>query len=499
MKTHCFRLLIGPLSAFNLLLLMLLPAGSVLAGPWVTTGDSALRSDIQILADAGHIMSPTMVWPMSWGDIMVGLDATKGDWSAVELAALARVQKRRQAETETGYLRLTAHAALAENPIQIRTFEDTPRAKAEVGVGLEYTGNWWAMNLQGQWVDDPVDGDEWRVDGSYLGIALGNWMLSASAMDRWWGPGWQGSLILGNNARPIPAFTLERNLTTPFETKWLSWIGNWDLSVMYGFLEEERDVPNAHYFAMRLDFRPLKGLQVGLSRSALWCGDGQPCDLDAFLDVLFRGDSGFDESNPNQLAGFDLRWSGKVLRVPYALYTQWIGEDASDFVPTAWLGLFGGEVWGFSDRFGTWRTYLEWSDTQCDFSLRNSIRGDDDRRPGCAYNHNTYTTGYRYKERAIGHSFDGDSSVFTLGGTLSTRADNAWVTSIAVGNLNRIGGPPTTTAANKTRYRAFNLTHRRPLWVGKLMLGIGYDYRKDTVTNAKIDDVNLYAEWGVGF
>ena len=36
----------------------------------------------------------------------------------------------------------------------------------------------------------------------------------------------------------------------------------------------------------------------------------------------------------------------------------------------------------------------------------------------------SYQTGYRYKGRAIGHSFDGDSSVFTLGGMLTGHADN---------------------------------------------------------------------------
>ena len=31
--------------------------------------------------------------------------------------------------------------------------------------------------------------------------------LRLSVTDRWWGPGWDGSLILSNNARPIPAIT----------------------------------------------------------------------------------------------------------------------------------------------------------------------------------------------------------------------------------------------------------------------------------------------------
>ncbi len=42
-------------------------------------------------------------------------------------------------------------------------------------------------------------------DGSYLGVNVGNFMLSAGYIERWWGPGWDGSLILSTNARPIPA------------------------------------------------------------------------------------------------------------------------------------------------------------------------------------------------------------------------------------------------------------------------------------------------------
>ncbi|MGI9290211.1 MAG: hypothetical protein ACR2QG_02920, partial [Gammaproteobacteria bacterium] len=38
------------------------------AGPWVEVGDSSLRSDIQILADAGVIKGAITTWPLAWGD-----------------------------------------------------------------------------------------------------------------------------------------------------------------------------------------------------------------------------------------------------------------------------------------------------------------------------------------------------------------------------------------------------------------------------------------------
>src|SRR6185503_3711710 len=39
------------------------------ADPWLAPGDEALRSDIELLADAGILHGPVTTWPMSWPDI----------------------------------------------------------------------------------------------------------------------------------------------------------------------------------------------------------------------------------------------------------------------------------------------------------------------------------------------------------------------------------------------------------------------------------------------
>lgn len=469
-------------------------------GPWMSPGDSGLRSDVQILADAGIILSPVTSWPLSWGDIAGQIrDRTVADLSPYEAAALARVQKKGAIAMQTGRIMLNAEVAVAENPIQIRSFEDTPREDAEIGVGLRWTGDWAALSLQGRWVDDPQDGEEWRADGSYLGVALGNWMLAGAVTDRYWGPGWQSSLIMSNNARPIPAVTLERNSTTPFETKWLKWLGHWDLTLMYGVLESDRVVPNAHFIGARLNFRPLKSLEIGISRTATWCGDGQPCDFSAFLDVLFRLDS-VGESDPDQLGGWDARWSTRILRQPVAFYGQFIGEDAVNFFPGDWLGLIGGETWGQSGLLGTYRLFLEWSDTECDFRFYRSLRNDSGPgSPACAYQHATYKSGNRYKGRTVGHSFDRDSSVFTLGAVIDDRFENQFLVTAAIGNLNRRRAGTTTTSDGKSRYRSITAIWRRPLWIGDLQAGLGYDYRKRTANGESSSDVNAFARWSVSY
>ncbi|TDJ48643.1 MAG: capsule assembly Wzi family protein [Gammaproteobacteria bacterium] len=504
MKTTIFRWGIGPLSVLCPALAALVWAGATLAGPYLAPGNMALRSDLQVLADGGHLSAPITTWPLSWGDIAASLDDSGADWRPEEIVALVRLRRHIDAQTVSGIPTFTAYGSGAANPQQIRSFEATPREDGELGVGFTYTGAWWATSLQGQWVSDPEDGDEWRADGSYIGVALGNWMVSAAITDRWWGPGWQSSLILSSNARPIPAISLERNSTQAFETKWLSWLGPWDLTVMWGQLESDREIPDANLFGMRFNFKPFKSLEIGLSRTAQLCGDGRPCGLDTIFNMLIgrdnRGDNISAEDEPgNQLAGFDVRWSSRVFDQPFALYTQWIGEDEDGFFPTQWLGQFGGETWGQWDALGTYRLFLEWSDTECNFRFYDSVRNDGDRSPGCAYNHPIYQSGYRFKQRAIGHSFDGDSSVFTLGTTLTDNADHTWIATVAIGNLNRRSARPSTTAEHKTRYREVQVVHRRPLWIGDVGVGLGYDYRKDTVTHVKDDEFRVFLEWGMNY
>ena len=68
-------------------------------------------------------------------------------------------------------------------------------------------------------------------------VPLGNvWPtpVSYGAMDRWWGPGWDGSLILSNNARPMPSLTIERNYSDASRWPVLRLFGPWRASIAFG-------------------------------------------------------------------------------------------------------------------------------------------------------------------------------------------------------------------------------------------------------------------------
>ena len=263
-------------------------ASTAFAGPYIPAGDLALRHDIQVLADRGIIKGPTSTWPLAWGPILSDLrNADATNLSPAVADALARVRDRAGWETRTNELTFNAKVGGADKATRIRSFQNTPRGKIEVAAGATWIDEWFSIELNLQGVDSEQDSDEFRADDSLIGVVLGNWSVAASTQQRWWGPGWDGSLILSNNARPFPSLTIDRVFTDAFKTKWLSWLGPWDMSVMFGQLEKERVVPNAQFFGLRFNFRPIPSLEIGLSRSAQWCGDGRPCDASTFAKLFF--------------------------------------------------------------------------------------------------------------------------------------------------------------------------------------------------------------------
>jgi hypothetical protein len=474
--------------------------GRSLAGPWLDPGDSALRHDIQILADEGAIPGPVLTWPLSVADLSAALERAPSGLSDAGLAALARVSGRLGFERSIGKVRTTAHASAAQNPRQIRAFEDGPRENAEVGLGVEWTGERFGMRLEGQWVDDPEDGKDLRADGSWIGVALGNWKLAGSIADRYWGPGWQSSMIMSNNARPLPSIQLDRNLTTAPESKWLSWIGPWDLSILYSFLDDDRVLEDTQQFSVRFDFRPAPRWEIGISVMGQFCGEGEGCGVDELFDMLTgQGDT----LEYDRLASWDIRWTTQGFGQPLALYTHWVGEDFGDgplrlVLPTKLFAQFGIETWGYLNSWGSYRLFAEWADTECDFNLYRKLTFDGGGgKTGCAYWNRVYRTGERYRGRVYGHSFDQDSSVATLGGMLVTERDQTWLATLAYGTLNRRGQTRSVAATNQTRYGEVEVTHIRPMWIGRLSLGLGYEYRDDEVLDDTNHDVRAFMKWEV--
>lgn len=426
------------LAAFLLALNVFSPSASN-AGFWADAGDVQLRHDIQLLADAGIISAPVATWPISWADIKRDIAGRQSAENGPFAVAAARVLERAERETSSQSVRKTAFAAVSVGPRFLNSFASAPREGIEAGVALEQTGAV-PYRLRASWVNDDRGGGQARIDGSYVELPFaGGWSVSAESLDRWWGPGWEGSLILSSNARPVPALVLQRYNSTPFETRWLNWIGPWRFVFFNGWLEHSRDHADAMLAGMRFDFRPTQSLEIGFSRAMQWGGEGRPSDIRTFGRMLIGRDNtesnGITAANEpgNQLAGMDFRWVSPVGNLPYAFYAQAIGEDESKHLPSAIIGLGGIESWGVTSSGGSWRAHVEYSETAVDFNK-------SPRKFDVAYNHHVYTDGYRYYNRSLGHPMDNDGIMLSAGLLMTGSSGKVWTVTARAAKLNRDGG-----------------------------------------------------------
>jgi hypothetical protein len=491
------------------LVLGCLAALTVQADPWAGPGDLVLRQDIQRLADAGVIRSPVTTWPIPWATVAHDLDTFRsvGDLPQDARMALQRVVARLDNIRTVSGLQPSARAAVASEPFWLRTFENTPRDDSELATGVSWMGDRFAVRIEGSYRHDAEDGQDWRMDNSFASVILGNHILSAGAVDRWWGPGWESGLLLTSNARPVAGFTLERNVAMPFETRWLSWIGPWNYTLHWGFLGDDRFRTDARLLAFRGAMRPLPKLEIGFSRSATWCGTGRPCDADALWDIVIgkdnTGEGGVTrETDPsNQFATIDGRWTSPIGDAPYALYTQWMANDEVNGLPSEWTAMGGVEVWGtvnWSWIAGSWNAHFEGTTTIADFY---EAAPNYDR----TYNHNIYRTGYRYKGRSIGAAADGDSVVVSGGLKLIEPDGKSWSALLRWSNINRRGdgeGQDLNHSLTPFEFKVADahLTHKRSFdwqgWrLGSIALGVGYQYRENERNGRTNDDFTGFVQW----
>ena len=467
-----------------LFMLILLSSQSqhVQASPWAIPGNLILRHDIQVLVDSGVINIPITTWPLAWGDIAYNLSKTEQEMTSFELASFQRIKEALLKE-EIGGISANTSLKFAKNPETITSFNDSVGARSEIEGESTYLGKNFAINLHVKKAEG-----ETLFDESYIAVALGDYSISLGSKKNWWGPGWGGSLILSTNANPISGISIERNFSDPFESKLLNWIGPWDLSLLLGELEHSRTRSDALFFGMRIGSRPLTNLEIGFSKTSLFCGENRPCGFSSFSDMLLdKTDSGYN------LSGFDFRSSHHIKNFPFVLYGQIIGEGISD----NHLGLFGLETWGpinDFDQLESYRVFLEAASTSCEFY------NNDDSKYGCAYHDSLYPDGYRYEGVNIGHSADGDALVLTLGGIIVAQNSQLIKSSLSLGKLNRGSNYLYKVSQNNNDFFKFDLGYEFDLFwfdipLGNFDVGLGLDVMKDKVNNTTQKDPRIYVSY----
>jgi hypothetical protein len=458
-------------------------------GFFLPASDTRLRDDLSLLVDEGVINLPVNEWPLAREDVSQAVARVNStDLSDAALrAALSRVVKATKLADDGAEWRIREWSVTTGQPGLLRDDATLGRENFELRSMGGMSNERYGITLAAAGVIDASDGQDVRFDGSDITVRWGNWLFSANQMDRWWGPGRDGSLILSSNARPMPALSLDRFRSLPVNLPVVRWLGPWRFSGFLGLGENHRpDVDRPLFMGMRLSFKPAPIFEFGMSRTAQFCGQGRRCDLETFGRMLIgddnRGMRGLpDDPNAepgNQMAGFDMRVVSPFKAVPLALYAQEIGEDnSSTGIPERYLALFGAESWVMLDSGSVLRAHVEYANTKVKW-YSGGIE------PDWAYRQGIFFAGYRYRGRNIGHTTDADSETTSIMLSLTQSDGSRWSALARHGRLDHIGTPDeyNNVTFGPSDYDAVQLS-----WDGKMVgqsLGVQVGHEKQSPPGA---------------
>lgn len=427
------------------------------AAPWIEPGEARTRHHLTTLVDAGVMSTPITSWPVMWSSVKNGLESIDPtDLTPQQLWSYQYL--RHELRKAMAPISLGKRGHLSSKPTAISHFATRDREQYGSTAHLTFTGDRFAYRLQGQYVPNATDGHNQRADGSYISYLWGDWVLGGGALDRWWGPGWESSMILSHNARPAPALFIQRNSAAPFEAPVFSWLGPWQLTSFLAKLESNRQVPDAQLWGIRASIRPLSSLEFGWARTAIWGGEGQPRNLDAFGKLLLSPD---EEQPASSMSAFDLRWGGQLMGAGVALYAQIAGTDEGLDLPSERTGLAGIE---FSLMLGNLhsRTSIEARNSVADFY------NSDRTVYNTAYEHPIYQSGYRFRNRPLGASTDNDSEALTVRSQWYFDHGRHWNISWSLLDLNTDGtnNPPpggSVFGPDRTEVQKWSVQYTTPL------------------------------------
>ncbi|MCD6188376.1 MAG: hypothetical protein J7K09_09450, partial [Desulfuromusa sp.] len=243
-----------------------------------------------------------------------------------------------------------------------------------------------------------------------VSLGLGAFEVSVGRQSLSWGQGYNGTLLLTNNAKPLDMVRI--NNPSPILLPWVfKYLGPFHFDVFWSRLEEDRAVPEPYFAGMRFNMRPLPWVELGATRTIMFGGDGRPdVDFFDFLDILVGENLNGDEDNSNSIASIDMRiylpflWGAEI-------YGEFGGEDEAGHLFSSTAGLIG--------------VYLPQVEPSGRLSLRLEY-ADLSKHSGPAppwYRHGTYQSGYTYENHIMGHHVGGAAKDYFIEAQLLLRRD----------------------------------------------------------------------------
>jgi hypothetical protein len=271
---------------------------------------------------------------------------------------------------------------------------------------------------------DGNDDTDVRLHKGYIKLTAGNFELAIGRDSLWWGPGYHGSLLMSNSARPFDMIKLSNPQATLLP--WIfSYFGPFRFNLIVSRLDDDEhsitdtatgdDLSKPYLYGLRLDFKPHPLVELGLSHLVLFGGEGRSTSVPDFFKIAYSNKNrDGTELESNQEFAIDL-----ALTIP--------GVDR--FVPVAHSIKLYGEI-GAEDT-GTppdRRAYLTGIALNDAFMVDGmTLRAEyADLSPGSVptawYRHGSYPM--TYKGRVFGHHAGSDSEDLFI--ELSQKFENSF-------------------------------------------------------------------------
>lgn len=397
----------------------LLLAGAASAAPWLEVGDAALRSDVDLLAARGLIDGPVTTWPLPAGEFATLMTQSR---LADQPVFVQNAAQRVIAHLRGRGLQPRAAVRVATESETIRGFDAVARDRFDIRAGGEWSGESSGVAiLVGDQAGEGFKHSKLSFDGSYATTEFWNARPYAGYVDHWFGPGTTSSLLLSNNARPMPKVGIMRDDPHAFKTPWLSWFGPWQADAFVGLLDGPRVDDDTILATLRIGIRPIQNLEIGLTRMTQLCGVNHSCKpIKAAFDFR-NSDDAINEINEE--AGVDLKYTANISALTLTPYLQFMNEDNGPFTHSLTSHLFGTTLagpWGNAGAY--WTGGVEFTDSVA----TKDWLSFGERIHGSAYNNRTYVDGFRYRDRTLGFSLDSDSRLLTLSFGLIDGAGRSW-------------------------------------------------------------------------
>ena len=182
---------------------LLFVAASLHASPWLENNDAYLRSDLQLLADAGLVTVPVNTFPMAWREIALQLQSAELTHASNAVQqAYAHIKFKLNA-VQQGRGTDSVRFAGAANGLP-RSFAQHHDADWGVFANREKLLRRAAIRASANYVHyHDKDAAQLNADNSYLALTSGASNLFLSAQSQWWSPAWTRSLGAEQRVHPV--------------------------------------------------------------------------------------------------------------------------------------------------------------------------------------------------------------------------------------------------------------------------------------------------------